>query len=373
MTWVVWVLVIGATIAGCGQSRGRRNVGGASDSGASDASVGDSSAPVDGGATIDEDGASVADCPLADPCSTAPPPPGASTPWRHFLSTIAVASGPPRHRGRDLFLREGDPQWALAKFSYGPADDDIQDEDVTIQLLRGCGGSWEELGTVRTTNDGAHPSIEGVDDTGGRVYFEIPAERRLGVGRHRLHFVVRGDLSTADQIVEVVPAGARFVVTDVDGTQTESETAEWAAVLGGPDPAARPSGPELMTAYARRGYRILYLTARPDWLDARTHSWLELRGYPPGIVHTTLSLTGAMGTAAIDFKTAELAELEARFPGGLEDGIGNTDTDVAAYVNVGLPPERLFAYMYDPGPQGTRVDDYATLIPALEARRAICR
>jgi len=280
--------------------------------------------------------------------------------------------GAARHRGRDLILREGDPQWALAKFAYGLADDDLKDEDVAVYLLRGCGTTWEELGVVATTQEGVHATVEGVEDTGGRVYLEIPAAQRLGPGRHRVHFVVRGDHTTADQIIEVLPADARFVVTDVDGTQTESETAEWGAVLTGADPAHNPSGPELMTAYARRGYHVLYLTARPEWLEPRTHEWLLAHGYPQGIVHTTLGLTGATGAPAIEFKQGELEALLARFPGALDDAIGNTDSDTAAYHNVGVPPDRSFLYQYDPGADGTRVDDYATLIPMVEERPALC-
>lgn len=372
------LFILAVSLVGCGGGTSGEGDAGALDAAALDA------ATLDGGAldaqVIDRDGSSgdagtVGECPLALACDAPPPDPGPSADWRHSIqSAITVGLGSPRHRGRDLVLREGDPQWALAKLAYGANDDDLQDEDVSIYLLRDCGTTWEELGVATTTNDDEHPIVEGVVDTGGRVYFEIPAAQRLGIGRHRIHFVVRGDLTTADQIIEVLPSDARFVVTDVDGTQTESETAEWGAVLGGADVAANPSGAELMTAYARRGYHVFYLTARPDWLDARTHEWLASHGYPPGIVHTTLSTTGVVGDAAtIAFKTSELQALLDRFPGGLEDAIGNTNTDVAAYANVAVPPDRLFTYQYDPGPTGTRVDDYATLIPMVEARAASCR
>src|SRR6185436_13793843 len=117
----------------------------------------------------------------------------------------------------------------------------------------------------------------------------IPKAAALGLGRHRLLFVVQGDHTLADQYIEVLPAGSRFVVTDVDGTQTESEVAEFAAVFLGTDPAARPHGADVLWAFADLGYQIFYLTARPEWLTARTHEWLGLHGYPPGNVHATFT------------------------------------------------------------------------------------
>ena len=253
----------------------------------------------------------------------------------------------------------------------GLADDDIQDEDVDIYLDRNCEGMWETLGLATTTNDGDHEPIEGVEDTGGRVYYEIPAAMRLGPGRHRLLFVVRGDHSTGEQLIDVVPPSTRFVVTDVDGTQTESETAAWGSLLTGTGPGAQPHGAEALEVFARRGYRILYLTARPEWLEPRTHAWLDEMGYPPGLVHTTLGGTGATGAPAQTFKTDELAALEARLPGGLAWGIGNTDTDAASYVSAGLPADHIVSYQFD-GEGATRVDDYAELVTLAQALPALC-
>lgn len=352
--------------------------------------AGDGGLRVDAGepptdAPPDDDGASAVDAPPVEPdagparcpptpaCDAPPPPLGATSAWRHSITTpIVIAMGGARHRGRDLYLRETDPQWALAKFAYGPLDDDLKDEDVEVWLNRDCGAGWELLGVARTTDDGAHATVEGVEDTGGRVFFPIPDGARLGLGRHRILFAVRGDHTTAEQFIEVLPPTARFVVTDVDGTQTESETAEWATLLTGTGPAAQPSGAALLAAYAERGYRIFFLTARPEWLGARTHAWLREYGYPEGNVHTTLTGTGALGSAAATFKTDELSALLARFPGSIELGVGNTDTDAAAYAAVGLPPERVVSYRFDAGAIATRVDDYGALVPAAERAPLAC-
>ncbi len=318
------------------------------------------------------DDAGPIECALPPACDAPYPELGETVDWNDSIRTpITVALGSPRHRGRDLYLRASDAQWALGKFAYGVSDDDIQGEDVDLYLDRDCSGAWEPLGMARITDDDEHASVEGVDDTGGRVFFEIPAAMRLGLGRHRVLFVVRGDLSTAEQLIDVVPDDARFVVTDVDGTQTESETAEWGSLLTGSGPAAQPRGAEALETFARRGYRILYLTARPEWLEPRTHAWLDEMGYPPGLVHTTLGLTGATGAPAATFKTDELTALTTRFPGGLAYGIGNTETDAAAYVSTGLPPERIVSYRFD-GEGATRMDDYAELVTIAEALAPMC-
>ncbi len=346
-------------------------------SGIFDGSTVDGSSPdasgISDGSTVDAGApdASVA-CPPIPACDAPPPAPGATVAWRHLTTRLTVALGSARHRGRDLFLREGEAQWALAKFAYGLNDDDLNDEDVDLYLLRDC-TRWEMLGTARTSLDSApHAAVEGVNDTGGRVYFEIPAARRLAVGWHRVRFVVRGDHTVADQWIRVIPAGARVVVSDVDGTLTESENAALLALLTGPPPGANAGGAAMLQALVARGWEVFYLTARPEWLAASTHDWLTLRGFPRGIVHTTLGLTGATGAPAQSFKTAELAALRTRFGRAPDYGFGNTDSDVGAYVAGGVAVPYYYRYTGDVR-GGTRVDDYTPLAARFSTLAPVCR
>jgi hypothetical protein len=348
---------------------------------APDASPLDVSAPRD--APVASDTVTPADAPAdaparrclePSPCDLPPPDPGPAGSWRHSIATPATTIlGAAQHRGRDLFLREGDPQWVLGKFAYGIVDSDLDDEDVDLYLLRGC-AAWERLATVRTTDGSTnHATVEGVDDHGGQVYYPIPAARRLGVGRHRVRFVVRGDLSVADAYITVLPAGARVVVSDVDGTLTESETAEWGTLFGGASPAAQPGGADMLWAFARRGYHVFYLTARPAFLATRTHQWLNERGFPPGVVHTTLGLTGALGGAATTFKAEELNALINRLGYAPDYAFGNTDTDVAAYALVPIVPSHAYYYQLAGDLRGgQRVDDYRTLVAGFAALPPVC-
>ncbi|MFO0608379.1 MAG: phosphatidylinositol transfer protein [Polyangiales bacterium] len=340
-----------------------------------DAAVAPADVPADGFADASADAppdASVASCPPPPACNVAPPTLGATASWRHLTTRVTVALGAARHRGRDLLLREGDPQWALGKFAYGINDDDLNDEDIDVWLLRDC-TRWESLGTVATSRDAApHAPVEGVSDDGGRVYLEIPAARRLAVGWHKVLFVVRGDHTTAEQWIRVAPAGARVAVTDVDGTLTESENAAFLALLTGPPPAANPGGPEVIRALVDRGYEVMYLTARPEWLEPGTHQWLALRGFPRSVVHTTLGLTGALGAAAETFKTEELRALRTRFGMAPDIGIGNTDSDVGAYTGVMVGARYYYRFAGDVR-GGSRVDDYNMLAARLRALAPVCR
>jgi hypothetical protein len=345
----------------------------------------DSAAPelpaVDGGDPSPPADALPADTTAADTaasCTPTPPPacdapapdPGPKRSWRDFASNLAAISAN-RHRGRDQFLTPGTKQYAIAKFAYGIFDDDIENEDVDVYLLRGCAGSWEKLGTARTTREGQHPTIEEVADSGGRVYFEITPP--LGPGRHRLHFVVGGDLSTTEAFIEVVARNTAIFISDVDGTLTTSETAEFGSLLTGALPEANAGAARVLSLLAARGYRPLYLTARPEWLTARTREFLAMRGFPAGLVHTTLGGSGAVDAAATAFKTAEIATLQGK---GLRPAyaFGNTETDAEAYANRMIDPaaNRVFFKHTDMKFGGRRIDDWAALESELSALPPVC-
>lgn len=326
------------------------------------------------GSTPTEDAGGPTSCPVTPTCDDAPPDPGEASDWVHSIRSGATTTlGSERHRGRDLVLRETDAQWALAKFAYGANDDDLQDENVDVWLQRDCSGAWEMLGTARTSDDGEYPTVYGVEDTGGWVFFEIPESARLSVGRHRLHFVVKGDLTTTDQLIEVVDANAHFVVSDVDGTLTESENAELLVLLNGPSPAVQPGAPEALSALAARGYKILYLTARPGWLTTRTHEWVDEVGLPPGLVHTTFTFTGALNAAAATFKREELAALTETIGRPIDFGIGNRESDATAYVEAGIVAEHRLLYQLDGDAMGGVIfDDYRDLVAGFETLPLVC-
>jgi hypothetical protein len=305
-------------------------------------------------------------------CNTPLPNVGPSRPWKHTGSLLIVAAGFANHRGRDLLLTPTSQQWIIGKFAYGVIDKDLKDEEVDVWLNRDCGATWEKLGTALTTQENAHPTVEGVPDSGGRVYFQIPAGKELGIGRHRARLVVAGDLSGADVTIEVLPPGAHFFVTDVDGTLTAQETEEYGALLTGTVSDARPDAATVLTGLAQKGYRPFYITARPEFLVGRTREFISVHGFPLGLVHTTTEL-GATGSAAVAFKNAELADAIGR--GALFDwGFGNTDSDASAYFTAGIQPntQRVFVQFTDAAYGGRRIEAYSELLAEVAALPSLC-
>lgn len=294
--------------------------------------------------------------------------------FNHYLSTATAASGPAFHRGRDQILSVGDAQWVIGKMTYTYVDKDLIDEDVDIFVERGCGGSWEKLGTVRTTdNSGAHASVEGVTDNGGRVFFEIPKEKQLAVGRHRVRLVVAADHTATDLTIDVLPKGSPIVVSDVDGTLTSSETAEYPALLTGVLPAAQPRSADALSALAAKGYHVVYLTARPEWLTGRTHEFLKAGGFPPGIVHTTTGETGALGSFAATFKSNELSLLQGHGH-VIQWAFANQPSDTDAFEAAKINPldHRVFLRVSDPH-GGRRIEAYSEIVPVITALPATCK
>ena len=332
-------------------------------------------AAVDDSATASADISSSAQCLPTLACEAPATPDVAKRAWRHgFASPLITHTGSPHHRGRDLFVNPGAPQTVIGKIAYGLTDKDLEDEEVDVFVQRDCASGWEKLGTAITTTDAApHATVEGVPSDGGRVYFEIPKGKELGPGRHRIRLVVAGDGSSTDLFIDVVPRGAPIFISDVDGTLTSSENVEFVKLLEGELPDTHPGAPEALRALAAKGYRPIYVTARPEWLVQRTRDFLALHGFPPGVVHTSTSITGAgFGASAARYKEGEIAMLAEK---GLVPsfGFGNMPSDSDAYGGANIqPPDHRIFYQISGAFTGRRIDSYTELLPGFEALPGAC-
>lgn len=280
--------------------------------------------------------------------------------------------GDARHRGRDATFVTGQPQTLIGKFAYGTFDDDLKLEEVDIFVQQGCTGDWTKIGTATTSTDEApHAPVDGIEDTGGRVYFDVP--NLLPEGRHRIAMVVAGDGTSADFIVDVVPAGTRYIASDVDGTLTTSETDGFSGLFSDKVAEANPDAATVFTELAKKGFRIVYLTARPETEIAGTRRFTAERGFPRGLVHTSTSLIGALGADATKFKTTDLAALAAR-GASIPIVFGNTATDADAYENAQIPKNgRIFFKFTDSAHGGRRIDAYKDLLPEIATLAAVCK
>lgn len=290
-------------------------------------------------------------------CDATSPDPGALRPF-----SVKKPDGNPWHRGHDLYVREGETQWVIGKFHYGNLllRKNLQGEEVDIYLLRGCGESWEKLGTTRTSAKGSHEAVEGIADDGGRVYFAIPADKALGVGRHRLRLVVAGDHTATDLFIEVLPSDVPLFVSDVDGTLTTSELADVSGTLFKKTPDANDGAASALDALVEKGFRPVYLTARAEAAVQRTRDFVQERFMPAGKIETSLAggPVGLTGAQAVSYKTEALARLIRK---GFQIALafGNTDTDAQAYENAGIPQDSRYFFKYDDKKfGGNRIESY---------------
>jgi len=152
----------------------------------------------------------------------------------------------------------------------------------------------------------------------------------------------------------------KLVLTDVDGTITQSDIK--GHVLPRIGLTAHQAGVvELFHKLYERGYKIIYLTARPCAMDDGTKAYLnklQEGSYflPPGPVflNPTNFISGAITevvTRQPDVaKTSLITKVWETFKENEKNLIGDTivaaygnkDTDVKGYVNSGLPKEKIY-------------------------------
>lgn len=290
--------------------------------------------------------------------------------FAHFSSKLIAFSGlKPNHRGRDVIAVSGShtPIYIQAKFAYGPSDKDLEDEKVQL-FIADCSSSrgYMSLGTTTTTTgrtklDSSAPGMDNVKVSGGRIYANPAKIQSLPAGRYKVAMVVLGDSSSTELFINVLPKGQKVVVSDIDGTLTSSELAAASEVLN-IHPRAHPGAAKTMQVLAAKGYAIFYLTARPEWLMAKTRDWLNVNGFPAGTVHTTNSLVGANGNAAAQYKIDELAHLKSNTQIVPTFAFGNKPSDVKAFGASDIAPEKSYYYKLGADAEGgTDFSDYLEL------------
>lgn len=262
--------------------------------------------------------------PINAKCGAAPDA-GPAGEWRHLTSKVISAYGEPHHRGTDLIATLDDATQRLAgRIAYGGTDKDLEDEDVDVFAC--VADMWQPLARVRT-------------DEEGRFTLSLTGDQRLPMGMRDLYVSVVGDRSGAAFVGFVGAAGARVVVSDVDGTLTGSENAYPTALVVGGDVPAQPDAAAALTAAVAGGATVVYITTRGDRFTQDTRDWLAANGFPRGPVKMPTSIITTPGDETIEAKTSMLGALAAF---QIAAGVGNRHTDVAAYTNAGVPADRIY-------------------------------
>jgi hypothetical protein len=269
---------------------------------------------------------------LPDVVCAGAPAAGATASFRHFSSKLIAALGSPKHRGLDLVASASEPTQVLrGAISYTVFDKALEDEDVDLFACRA--GSWQRVGRARTDGEGFFA-------------LALAGGARLPLGLRDLFVSVAGDRTGARFLAYVAPDGAALIASDVDGTLTSSENAFLETIVLGLEPGARAGAPQALAAAAARGYQPIYVTARGQQYTEETRAWLAHKGFPRGPLRLSPSFVTLPGGDTVDYKTETLQALEAA---GLDlaAGVGNRASDIEAYGNAGVVPDRTYIQTSD--------------------------
>lgn len=262
----------------------------------------------------------------------------AAASWNHpAAAAAAVMMGEANHRIHDVILAPGQTDSLVAHFAYGLVDKDLEDEAVELWFRR-C-PEWESWGTLTTGSD-------------GRTTFAVPGD--LPAGEYRVRYVVKGDLTTADGVIAVWPPGTQVVVTDVDGTLTTSDWEMFEDLLGGADAEMYADADDAVVTWLLKGYRIFYLTGRPQVLNRYSRGWLHDNNFPFGPqqfaqAESIFPTDESVGQYKLD-RLSQLAGMGVAW----RVAYGNALTDVHAYGDTPIAKQDTYIIGPNAGAEGTQ-------------------
>lgn len=127
------------------------------------------------------------------------------------------------------------------------------------------------------------------------------------------------------------PSQHQLVVVDIDGTLT-------------PEPMdvgkARPGAADALRAFAQKGYKVIYITARTPLFQSGLQDWLHQNHFPDGPLHVAQNSQERDDVAG--FK-ARILETYAKAGWDLSYAYGDSSTDFEAYAKAGIHPTHVFA------------------------------
>ncbi|XP_073903225.1 membrane-associated phosphatidylinositol transfer protein 3 isoform X1 [Castor canadensis] len=240
--------------------------------------------------------------------------------WLRKRTQVKLRNVTANHRANDVIAAEDGPQVLVGRFMYGPLDMvALTGEKVDILVMaEPSSGRWVHLDTEITNNS-------------GRVTYNVPRPRRLGVGVYPVKMVVRGDQSCAMSYLTVLPRGMECVVFSIDGSFAASVS------IMGSDPKVRPGAVDVVRHWQDLGYMILYITGRPDMQKQRVVSWLSQHNFPQGMIFFSDGLVHDPLRQKAIFLRNLMQECFIK----ISAAYGSTK-DVSVYSVLGLPASQIF-------------------------------
>ncbi|TAH40978.1 MAG: hypothetical protein EYC67_17810 [Betaproteobacteria bacterium] len=158
-----------------------------------------------------------------------------------------------------------------------------------------------------------------------------------------------------------------LVVVDIDGTLTPRDSAFL---------EAREGAAQALAAYVRKGYAVVYLSARVPLLQQGLPDWLRRHGFPDGPLHVAQS---ADNRARVDRFKADVLRVYALRGWRLAFAYGDSSTDFQAYAEAGFRPDQVYAIRRrgdpdcQPGSYVLCLDGWTGPLPGLERELAPTR
>ncbi|XP_055861562.1 protein retinal degeneration B-like isoform X1 [Biomphalaria glabrata] len=240
--------------------------------------------------------------------------------WIKRRTTIKVRNLQPNHRANDVIVLEDMPQVLSAKFMYGSLDiTSLSGEKVDVNIMKQPpSGDWTLLGTE-------------VTDSHGRFTYTIPKEHRISQGLYPVKLVVRGDHTSVDFYMAVLPPKTETVVFSIDGSFTASVS------IMGKDPKVRAGAVDVVRQWQDLGYLILYVSARPDLQHRKVVAWLAQHNFPHGMV----AFMDGLSKDPLKQKFNYIRSLQTEAQIELKAAYGSSK-DISIYKDLGLLPHQIF-------------------------------
>lgn len=239
--------------------------------------------------------------------------------WLRKRTHVKIRNVTANHRANDAVFTEDSQQVIAGRFMYGPLDMvTLAGEKVDLHIMtQPPSGEWVYFSTQ-------------VTQSSGRVSFNIPEDKRLGIGVYPVKMVVRGDHTFADSYLTVVPRSTEFVVFSIDGSFAASVS------IMGSDPKVRAGAVDVVRHWQDLGYLIIYVTGRPDMQKQRVVAWLSQHNFPHGIVSFCDGLVhDPLRHKANFLKTLTESNMK------IFAGYGSTK-DISVYTAIGIPPSQIY-------------------------------
>lgn len=267
--------------------------------------------------------------------------------WMRKRTSVKLKNVAANHRANDIIVREGAPQTLIARFMYGPLDMiTLTGEKVDIHIMKDIPhGEWINLSTE-------------VTDKTGRITYTLTDDKSLEYGLYPVKMVVRGDHTSVDFFIAVVPPKTECIVFSIDGSFTASMS------VTGKDPKVRAGAVDVVRHWQELGYLIIYITGRPDMQHSKVVSWLSQHNFPHGLV----SFADGLSTDPLGHKAAYLNNLIQNHGVIVHSAYGSSK-DISVYSSIGLKAKQIFIVGKVPKKQHSQatvlVDGYAAHLSAL--------